>query len=163
MKDYYCGFRIPSREGAILKGERGHPIVKYTDTLRSSVQKQLARCKINFASKSCLLLRWQRYCTALRQVGVSQTLWCGTRNGITALLWIQDFLRNRKQSTGVNGEFSSGFEVLSGISQGSILEPLSLWLPCIADADIIFLPCGCLFLSFYRFFLPNLSGRRLDV
>jgi len=38
---------------------------------------------------------------------------------------------------------------------------LSLWPPCVADADIIFLPCG--------FFLssssssPNLSGRALDV
>ena len=28
----------------------------------------------------------------------------------------------------------------------------------IADADIIFLPCG-----FYLLFLPNLIGRRLDV
>jgi len=34
-----------------------------------------------------------------------------------------------------------------------------LWPPCIADADIIFLPCG----FFDLFFLANLSGRRLDV
>ena len=26
-----------------------------------------ARCKIHFASKSCVLLYWQRYCTALVQ------------------------------------------------------------------------------------------------
>jgi len=26
-----------------------------------------ARCKIHFASKSCVLLYWQRYCTALQQ------------------------------------------------------------------------------------------------
>jgi len=36
----------------------------------------------------------------------------------------------------------------------------SLWPPCVADANIIFLPCGFFLLSFS---LPNLSGRRLDV
>jgi len=34
-----------------------------------------------------------------------------------------------------------------------------LWPPCVADADIIFLPCG----FFYLFSLPILSHRRLDV
>jgi len=33
----------------------------------------------------------------------------------------------------------------------------------IADADIIFLSCGYLFLSFFFFSSPNLSRRRLDV
>jgi len=37
-----------------------------------------------------------------------------------------------------------------------------LWPPCIADADIIFLPCGFFFLSFF-ISSPNLSGRRVDV
>ena len=40
-----------------------------------------------------------------------------------------------------------------------------LWPPCVADADIIFLPCGFFYLSFFfiSFSSPNLSGRRLDV
>ena len=29
--------------------------------------RNFARCKIHFASKSCVLLYWQRYCTALKQ------------------------------------------------------------------------------------------------
>jgi len=36
----------------------------------------------------------------------------------------------------------------------------SLWPPCVADADLIFLPCG---FFFYLFSLSNLSHRRLDV
>jgi len=39
---------------------------------------------------------------------------------------------------------------------------LLLWPPCIADADIIFLPSG-FFFFFYLFSSPNLSRRRLDV
>jgi len=35
-----------------------------------------------------------------------------------------------------------------------------LWPSCVADADIIFLPCD-FYLLFYS--SPNLSGRRLDV
>jgi len=62
----------------------------------------------------------------------------------------------------------------------TLLLALSLWLPCVADADIIFLPCGffmvalcnradhyifALWLLSLSFFIssPNLSGRRLDV
>ena len=37
---------------------------------------------------------------------------------------------------------------------------LSLWPPCVADADIIFLPW---FLSIFFYSSPNLSRRRLDV
>jgi len=39
---------------------------------------------IHFASKSCVLLYWQSYCTALEQ-RPSAKLWLGTRNGIAAL------------------------------------------------------------------------------
>ena len=40
--------------------------------------------------------------------------------------------------------------------------PPSLWPPCVADADIIFLPCG-FYLSVFFYSSPNLSGCRLDV
>jgi len=35
--------------------------------------------------------------------------------------------------------------------------------PCIADVDVIFLPCGFFLLLLSSFSLPNLSGHRLDV
>jgi len=38
-----------------------------------------------------------------------------------------------------------------------------LWLPCVADTDIIFLPRDFYLSFFYLFSSPNLSGRRLDV
>jgi len=44
----------------------------------------VARCKIHLASKSCVLLYWQCYCTALQQPA-SAKLRRGTRNGITVL------------------------------------------------------------------------------
>ena len=40
------------------------------------------------------------------------------------LLWIQDFLCNRKQRVIVNGTYSQWYRVDSGIPQGSILGPL---------------------------------------
>ena len=40
------------------------------------------------------------------------------------IAWIQDFLCNRIQCICVNGEFSTWFDELSGIPQGSILGPL---------------------------------------
>ena len=42
----------------------------------------------------------------------------------TLLLWIQDFLCNRKQRVIVNGTYSQWYRVESGIPQGSILGPL---------------------------------------
>ena len=49
--------------------------------------RNFARWKIHFTSKSCVLLYWQRYCTALQQrAALSQTMRRGTRNGITSLL-----------------------------------------------------------------------------
>ena len=41
----------------------------------------------------------------------------------------------------------------------SLLSTRYLWPPCVADAGIIFLPCG----FFFLFSSPNLSRRRWDV
>jgi len=45
----------------------------------------------------------------------------------------------------------------------SIYLSIFLWQPCVADADIIFLPCDFYLSSSFIFSSPNLSGRRLDV
>jgi len=37
-----------------------------------------------------------------------------------------------------------------------------LWPPCLADADIILLPCGFYLLSIFFYSSPNLIGHRLD-
>jgi len=46
-----------------------------------------------------------------------------------------------------------------------LTDCILLWPPYVADADIIFLPCGFLYLLSIVFFIssPNLSRRRLDV
>ena len=41
--------------------------------------RNFARCKIHFASKSCLLLHWQRYCTALEQSTAASAKLCGVQ------------------------------------------------------------------------------------
>jgi len=38
-----------------------------------------------------------------------------------------------------------------------------LWPPCVADADIIFVPCDFYLLSIFFYSSSNFSGRRLDV
>ncbi len=41
-----------------------------------------------------------------------------------ALLFVKDYLQNRKQRTKINGSYSSWLELLFGVPQGSILGPL---------------------------------------
>ena len=55
------------------------------------------------------------------------------------------------------------FKMLSSfmVALSNRADHIYLWPPCVADADIIFLPCGFFLLLFYS--SPNLSGRRLDV
>ena len=42
--------------------------------------RNFARCKIHFSSKSCVLLYWQRYCTALQQR--ASAILCGVVQGM---------------------------------------------------------------------------------
>ena len=42
-------------------------------------QRNFARCNIHFVSKSCILLYWQCYCTALKQWASAKL--CGERRG----------------------------------------------------------------------------------
>ena len=50
----------------------------------------------------------------LRKIGISGILW----------FWFRAYLKSRKQSVWINGQFSDFLPVLSGIPQGSILGPL---------------------------------------
>jgi len=43
-------------------------------------QRNFSRCKIHFASKSCVILYWQRYCTALEQWASAKL--CGVVQGM---------------------------------------------------------------------------------
>ena len=52
-------------------------------------RRNFGRCKVHFASKSCVLLYWQRYCTALKQ-GASAKL-CGVVQGME----LRNFRRRR--------------------------------------------------------------------
>ena len=56
----------------------------YTRSGALAPWRNFATCKIHFASKSCVLLHWQRYCTALQQQA-SAKLRRGARNRITEL------------------------------------------------------------------------------
>jgi len=58
--------------------------------------------------------------------------------------------------------FPLGLPSITRILTGSSTAQWFLWPPCVADADIIFLPCGFFLLSFF-YSSPNRSGWRLDV
>ena len=61
---------------------------------------------------------------------------------------------------------SHAIELLRFYQSSSLaMNQCLLWPPCVADVDIIFLPCGFFLSIFYLFFYssPNLSGCTLDI
>ena len=51
-----------------LNGGQPNFALCLADSWADTLYIHFARCKINFASKSCLLIYWQRYCTVLDQL-----------------------------------------------------------------------------------------------
>jgi len=68
----------------------------YRQSAKKLVKQQyllhMSRCKVHFASKSCVLLHWQHYCTALEQQASAKLC---TRNEITELSLLVIFNRGR--------------------------------------------------------------------
>jgi len=78
-----------------LLGWYTRPICTRLGALPPYCNSSTDRFKIHFSLKSCVLLYWQIYCTALEQWAISQTLRRGTGNGITKLLLLVIFNRGR--------------------------------------------------------------------
>jgi len=83
---------------------------------------------------------------------------------VLPVLWMTSCVHNRRSE----GNASIG-RILKVTRQGaepgrSLMSTIALlWPPCVADADIIFLPCGFFLSSIFFYSSPNLSGRSLDV
>jgi len=61
-------------------------------------------------------------------------------------------------------EITPAHQALRLTAATNVITVAFLWPPCVADADIIFLPCGFFFFFFLLLFSsPNLSGRGVDV
>jgi len=105
----------------------------------SCLWRNFATCKIRFASKSCILLYWHRYCMAYDQCAWAKL--CGVKQRAPPI-------------------FARAAITLGIGPHSSLLRP-----PYVIGQTIIFLPCGFFFfyLSIYLFSSPNLSRRRLDV
>jgi hypothetical protein len=72
----------------------------------------------------------------------------------SALSWVVDFLRNRRQKVTINGQSSEWMDVLSGIPQGSVLGPL-LFIVFINDLPEAIQNMSFLFADAYQSFLQN--------
>jgi len=81
--------------------------------------QNFATCKVHFASKSCVLVYWQRYCMVLQQRASAKL--CGMVQGME----LRNFRRGRHLYS------LDGHHVGLGIGPHS-----SLWPPCIAGCGI---------------------------
>jgi len=68
----YCSdvaHRRPTKLCTMFGRLLGCSYTMYTLSTALAPWRNFAMCRIHFASKSCVLLYWQRYCTALQQRG----------------------------------------------------------------------------------------------
>jgi len=78
--------------------------------------RNFARCKIHFASKSCLLQYWKRYCTALQQLASAKH--CGVVQGME----LRNFRRGRHlYSAGRPSRWASAHIVVNCVTDPCVI------------------------------------------
>jgi len=157
-----------------FKGAKGQSIVKYSNTLPQSVEKRLNRSRCYWVMDSgepkeaCVIWGTDPDTKGLGKGcawAYPTTLWCKlSKNGWTAV-WVVDSSRHKEAR--VQLHFSGSANVPSwestlappgeydwsvrmwqrcGLMSNYFFHLLLLWLPCVADADIIFSSCGFFYL-----------------
>jgi len=85
----------------------------------------------------------------------------GASTSRNSLMYSRRLATHSSSSTGTSASSRSGRMWLN--FQCTTKRTLFLWPRCVADADIIFLPCGFFYLLSFVFSSPILNRHRLDV